>query len=61
MTAQEKRRKAAIIAVSYYLSQEAEKAKVGFVKNSWFRAGKEVAMSNRQLVQRHGRALHTRG
>lgn len=60
MTAREKKRKAAMIAVAYYLEQEA--AKNGDLKTSsaWTTAGKAVIMDNREMVQRRGRSLRKR-
>lgn len=56
MTIQEKKKKAAMIAVAYYLEQEAEKPKLKRL-NSWRTVGQEVIMNNRALVQRRGRTL----
>lgn len=60
MTAREKKRKAALIAVAYYLEQEAAKNNEVSNVNSWKAAGKEVIMSNRAMVQRRGRLLRSR-
>ena len=60
MTAREKKRKAALIAVAYYLEQEAAKNDKRKIENAWAVAGKEVSMSNRALVQRRGRLLRSR-
>ncbi|MCT4648062.1 MAG: hypothetical protein N4A74_23940 [Carboxylicivirga sp.] len=60
MTAREKRRKAALIAVAYYLEQEAAKNQEVKATNTWSAAGKEVIMSNRAMVQRRGRLLRSR-
>ncbi len=61
MTASEKKKKAALVAVAYYLEQEAAKNNEGKTKNSWLATGKEIAMGNRVMVQRHGRAIRSRG
>ncbi|WP_320111145.1 hypothetical protein [Draconibacterium orientale] len=56
MTAREKKRKAAMIAVAYYLEQEAAKNNLEENEHkAWAAAGKELIMDNRQMVQRHGR------
>ncbi len=55
MTAREKKRKAALIAVAYYLEQEAAKNNEAKEYNTWASAGKEVIMNNREMVQRRGR------
>lgn len=60
MTAREKKRKAAMIAVAYYLEQEAAKNNEIVVDNAWKAAGKEVIMNNRAMVQRRGRLLRSR-
>ncbi|WP_347838259.1 hypothetical protein [uncultured Draconibacterium sp.] len=61
MTAREKKRKAAMIAVAYYLEQEAAKNKLEVKDYSaWVSSGKEVIMDNRNMVQRRGRALRKR-
>ncbi|MDA3853382.1 MAG: hypothetical protein PF444_03975 [Bacteroidales bacterium] len=57
MTAREKKRKVAMIAVSYYLEQEAETNSDNTTVNSWKTTAREIAMSNRTLVQRRGRLL----
>ncbi|WP_430811019.1 MULTISPECIES: hypothetical protein [unclassified Carboxylicivirga] len=49
-----------MIAVAYYLEQEAAKNNEVKAVNSWTTAGKEVIMSNRALVQRRGRLLRSR-
>jgi len=60
MTAREKKRKAAMIAVAYYLEQEAAKNSEKKVENTWVATGKQVTMSNRAMVQRRGRMLRSR-
>jgi len=60
MTAREKKRRAAMIAVAYYLEQEAAKNNEVKVEKAWSAAGKEVIMSNRAMVQRRGRLLRSR-
>ncbi len=60
MTAREKKRKAAMIAVAYYLEQEAAKNNDAKADNTWLAAGKEVIMGNRAMVQRRGRLLRSR-
>ena len=57
MTSREKKRKVAMIAVSYYLEQEAENNSENKTVNSWKNTSREIAMSNRTLVQRRGRLL----
>ena len=61
MTATEKKKRAAMIAVAYYLEQEAAKnnAEVNEYK-AWANAGKEIIMDNREKVQRRGRMLRKR-
>ncbi len=57
MTAREKKRKAAMVAIAYYLEQEAAKNTEVKTQNNWLSTGKKIAMGNRVMVQRHGRAL----
>ena len=57
MTSREKKRKVAMIAVSYYLEQEAENNSENKTVNSWKNTSREIAMSNRIMVQRRGRIL----
>lgn len=60
MTAREKKKRAAMIAVAYYLQQEsANNLEVKDYK-AWASAGKGVIMDNREMVQRHGRVLRKR-
>lgn len=60
MTAREKKKRAAMIAVAYYLQQEsANNLEVKDYK-AWAAAGKGVIMDNREMVQRHGRILRKR-
>ncbi len=60
MTAIEKKRRAAMIAVAYYLEQEAAKENEGKDYKVWANAGKGVIMDNREMVQRRGRMLRKR-
>uniref|UniRef100_UPI003217776E hypothetical protein n=1 Tax=uncultured Draconibacterium sp. TaxID=1573823 RepID=UPI003217776E len=60
MTAKEKKRRAAMIAVAYYLEQEAAQNNKVKPQMAWTVAGKEVIMNNRELVQRLGRMLKSR-
>lgn len=55
MTDREKKKKAAMIAVAYYIQQEANMAHDARVKNIWAEMGKELIMENRTRVQRRGR------
>lgn len=57
MTREEKIKKAAMVAVAYYLEEEAAKQNDGKPVNSWSSTGKKVMMNNRIMVQRHGRSL----
>jgi hypothetical protein len=60
MNATEKKRKAAMIAVAYYIEQEKAKAAASNELNrsgAWAQTGKEIAMSNRYVIQRRGRLL----
>lgn len=59
MTAREKKRKAAMVAVAYYMEQEAAKNTEVTEQNAWSDAGKKVSMSNRTMVQRRGRILRS--
>lgn len=56
MTAKEKKRKAAIIAVAYYLEQQAAKNNDGH-SDVWTWSGNEIIMDNRARVQRKGHLL----
>nr|WP_319397780.1 hypothetical protein [uncultured Carboxylicivirga sp.] len=59
MTDREKKRKAAMIAVAYYLEQE-KAAAVEAAKptaSAWAAMGKGMIMTNRTNVQRRGRLL----
>lgn len=61
MTAIEKKRRAAMIAVAYYLEQEAAKNNIEVTDyKTWATAGKEVIMDNREMVQRRGRSFRKR-
>ena len=60
MTSREKKKRAAMIAVAYYLEQEAQKDSENKTVNNWTSAGKDIAMSNRTMVQRRGRLLRSR-
>jgi hypothetical protein len=60
MNTYEKKRKAAMIAVAYYIEQE--KARVTESANEtrlskWSRTGIEINMNKRQVVQLRGRVL----
>lgn len=55
MTERDKRKKAAMIAVAYYIQQEANMAQNNKVRNIWAEMGKELMMENRNRVQRRGR------
>lgn len=62
MNAYEKKRKAAMIAVAYYIEQE--KANVANANDlnrpgKWAQTGKEIAMNNRFVIQRRGRLLRS--
>ncbi|MCU4165943.1 hypothetical protein [Carboxylicivirga caseinilyticus] len=58
MTEREKKRKAAMIAVAYYLEQEkAAAAEVVKPANNWAAMGKGMIMNNRTNVQRKGRLM----
>ena len=61
MTATEKKKRAAMIAVAYYLEQEAAGNNLE-VKDyrTWANSGKGVIMDNREMVQRRGRLLRKR-
>jgi hypothetical protein len=60
MNTYEKKKKAAMIAVAYYIEQEKAKSNTGgnvIQLNSWARTGIEIAMNKRTIVQRKGRIL----
>jgi hypothetical protein len=60
MNTYEKKRKAALVAVAYYIEQEKANAKSDtnvIQLNSWARTGIEIAMNKRNIVQRKGRIL----
>ncbi len=62
MNAYEKKRKAAMIAVAYYIEQEKTNATASAELNrsgAWVQTGKEIAMSNRYVIQRRGRMLRS--
>lgn len=62
MTTYEKKKKAALIAVAYYLEQEKASAQesTNLVRTCcWSRTGKELAMNKRTLIQRRGRVLRS--
>lgn len=64
MNAYEKKRKAAMIAVAYYIEQEnaTATATASSEQNrsgAWVQTGKEIAMSNRYVIQRRGRLLRS--
>ena len=56
MTTKEKKRKAAIIAVAYYLEQQAAKDNEAG-SDAWTWSGNEIIMDNRARVQRKGHLL----
>ncbi len=55
MTTIDKKKKAAIMAVAYYLKQEEYANKQLKKTNNWIKEAKKVSMNNRILIQRHGR------
>lgn len=60
MTTYEKKRKAAMIAVAYYIEKEKENELKSNGNNrqcSWSQTGKEIAMNNRSVIQSGGRLL----
>ncbi len=59
MDIQDKKRKAALVAVAYYLEQEkVQQEKEPLQKGSnWEKIGREISMKNRMLIQRRGRIL----
>lgn len=59
MTEHEKRRRAAMIAVAYYVEEETQRLSHKAFVNHWKEAGKEVSMGNRIMVQRRGRTLRS--
>jgi hypothetical protein len=62
MNAYEKKRKAAMIAVAYYIEQEKANAAASNGMNrsgAWAQTGKEIAMNNRYMIQRRGRLLRS--
>ena len=63
MTQAEKKRKAALVAIAYYLEQEKAAAATHTASNkgkkSWAKAGREMIMKNRAIVQRRGRLLRS--
>lgn len=59
MTDREKKRKAALVAVAYYLEQEAAQMETAEQPKQWSDMGKEIMMNNRAMVQRRGRLLRS--
>lgn len=62
MTTYEKKKKAAMIAVAYYIEQEKTNAIALTGCNelsNWSRTGIEIAMQKRQVIQRRGRLLRS--
>lgn len=61
MTQAEKKKKAVMIAVAYYIEQE--KAELANTENAnhvtWTRTGIEMNMSKRMVMQRRGRLLRS--
>ncbi len=57
MTEREKRKRAAIIAVAYYLEEEKTRQNEVMETSRWVSTAQEVAMGNRAMVQRRGRFL----
>ena len=60
MTTYEKKRKAAMIAVAYYIEQEKANAAVPTNEmrlSKWSRTGIEINMNKRQVVQLRGHVL----
>lgn len=51
MNINDKKKRAAIVAVMYYLEQE----KCPTCPNKWHQTGKELLMQNRRVVQQRGR------
>lgn len=60
MSRTEKKKKAAMIAVAYYLEQEAAARNEIILRNVWGEMGKTTIMNNRMRVQRRGRMLPMR-
>jgi hypothetical protein len=56
----DKKKKAAMVAVAYYLEQEAAARNEIIMKNMWGEMGKTTIMNNRMRVQRRGRVLPMR-
>lgn len=59
MTDRQKKMKAALAAVAYYLEQEAQQDQP-VANNAWSEMGKEIIMKNRAMVQRRGRVIRSR-
>lgn len=59
MTREEKKKKAVLIAIAYYLEQEKEACKGNPNFNSWSRIGRETRMNDRTVVQRRGKTLRS--
>jgi len=59
MTREEKKKKAALIAVAYYLEQEKSVCRENPDCNSWSRVGRETRMNDRTVVQRRGKTLRS--
>ncbi len=60
MTTYEKKKKAAMIAAAYYTQQEKANAVETTSEtrlSNWSRAGIEIAMNKRQVIQMRGRVL----
>ena len=60
MTDRQKKMKAALAAVAYYLEQEAQQEAPVANNNTWSGMGKEIIMKNRIMVQRRGRVIRSR-
>lgn len=60
MSRTEKKKKAAMIAVAYYLEQEVAARNEIILRNVWGEMGKTTIMNNRMRVQRRGRMLPMR-
>jgi hypothetical protein len=58
MTEREKKLKAAITAVIYYIQEE--EANAAKPQNRWSRFARETTMNNRMIVQRRGRVMQAK-
>ncbi len=59
MTYEEKKKKAVMIAVAFYIKQENANEKALPNLTRWSQTGKVIAMNKRQVIQQRGRVLRS--